>query len=70
MLTGPGVKSLEEILQATNVSLIGSGGISSLEDVRRLKRLERKGLEGIIIGKALYEGKIELGEAIAIAERG
>lgn len=70
MLTGPNLESLEEILQKTNVSLIASGGISSLEDVRRLKRLERKGLEGIIIGKALYEGRIELGEAIAIAERG
>ncbi|MCD5390450.1 1-(5-phosphoribosyl)-5-[(5-phosphoribosylamino)methylideneamino]imidazole-4-carboxamide isomerase [candidate division NPL-UPA2 bacterium] len=67
MLTGPGVKSLEEILQGTNVSLIASGGISSLEDVRRLKRLEREGLEGIIIGKALYEGRIEFGEAIAVA---
>ena len=69
MLVGPGVKSLEEMLQETNISIIASGGISGLEDVRRLKGLEREGLEGIIIGKALYEGRIELGEAIAIAER-
>lgn len=70
MLTGPNLKSLEEILQETNVSLIASGGISNLEDVKNLKRLEREGLEGVIIGKALYEGRIELKEAIAIAERG
>ncbi|MCK4262313.1 1-(5-phosphoribosyl)-5-[(5-phosphoribosylamino)methylideneamino]imidazole-4-carboxamide isomerase [bacterium] len=68
MLIGPNLKNLEEMLQETNVSLIASGGISSLEDVRKLKRLEGQGLEGIIVGKALYEGRIELGEAIAIAE--
>ncbi len=48
--------------------VIASGGITSLEDVKKLKELEPLGLEGIIIGKALYTEKIKLGEAIKLGE--
>ncbi|MCM8795342.1 MAG: HisA/HisF-related TIM barrel protein, partial [Candidatus Omnitrophica bacterium] len=41
-----------------------SGGICSLEDIYKLKLLEKKGLKGIIIGKALYEGRFTLAEAL------
>jgi len=50
-----------------NISVIMGGGISSLEDIKTLKKLERIGLEGIIIGKALYEGKFKLSQAIKLA---
>ena len=44
--------------------LIASGGIASLEDLRKLKTLEPRGVVGAIVGKALYEGAIDLREAI------
>ena len=66
-LEGPNIESLKEILKAaTGVEIIASGGISSIEDVKHLKALAPYGLGGIIIGKALYENKIDLGEAMRI----
>jgi len=59
MLQGPSIELYAEILQATGVKLIASGGITSIDDLKAVKAL---GCEGAIIGKALYEGKIELNE--------
>ena len=66
-LMGPKTERLKEILEAVNISVIASGGISSLEDIRKLKEIKNKNLEGVIVGKALYEGNIDLNEAIKIA---
>ncbi|MDP2941442.1 MAG: 1-(5-phosphoribosyl)-5-[(5-phosphoribosylamino)methylideneamino]imidazole-4-carboxamide isomerase [Candidatus Omnitrophota bacterium] len=55
-----------EVLSKFKISLIMAGGVASLEDLKALAKLETKGLEGIIIGKALYEGKFSLGEALKI----
>jgi len=65
-LAGPNIEGLKQILGAVNISVIASGGISSLEDIKRLKEIKNKNLEGVIIGKALYEGRIDLQEAIEI----
>lgn len=64
MLEGPNIAELEAMLKATSVGVVASGGVSTLEDITELKALESRGLVGIIIGKALYEGKIDLKEAI------
>jgi phosphoribosylformimino-5-aminoimidazole carboxamide ribotide isomerase len=64
MMDGPNLSLLGEVLAAAPVSLIASGGISSLEDLQRLKGLESRGVVGAIIGKALYEGAIDLRAAI------
>jgi phosphoribosylformimino-5-aminoimidazole carboxamide ribotide isomerase len=66
MLEGPNIAGLEAILKATSVGVIASGGVSTLEDITELKALESKGLRAVIIGKALYEGKIGLAEAIQL----
>ncbi|MDP2912364.1 MAG: 1-(5-phosphoribosyl)-5-[(5-phosphoribosylamino)methylideneamino]imidazole-4-carboxamide isomerase [Candidatus Omnitrophota bacterium] len=66
-LTGPNMERLKEILDAVDISVIASGGISCLEDIKKLKEIKNKNLEGVIIGKALYEGRIDLKEAIKIA---
>lgn len=66
MLEGPNLESLRELLHAVDIDIVAAGGISAVEDVRNLKMLESDGLAGIIIGKALYEGKIDLKEAIKI----
>ena len=51
------------------MEVIASGGISSLDDIKKLKSLEAEGLKGMIIGTALYEGRINLGEAMKICLR-
>lgn len=65
MMQGPNLQLLTEVLDAGAKHVIASGGISSLEDVKALKPLESRGVIGAIIGKALYEGKIDLKQAIA-----
>lgn len=59
MLTGPNFEGIRAFAEATGVAVIASGGISSQEDIARLKEL---GIEGCIVGKALYENKINLAE--------
>jgi len=66
-LKGPNIKNIKALLKKTGMRIIASGGISSLDDICRLKLLERLGLSGIIIGKALYEGKFTLTQAIKIS---
>jgi phosphoribosylformimino-5-aminoimidazole carboxamide ribotide isomerase len=68
-LTGPNIKGIKIILKETGLKLIASGGISSLDDIRKLKPLEKQGLLGVIVGKALYEGKFTLSQAIKLGAR-
>lgn len=66
MLQGPNLALLGEVLQAGVSSLIASGGIASIEDLRKLKTLESRGVIGAIVGKAVYEGVIDVREAVAV----
>lgn len=63
MLMGPSFELYNEILSATKVNLVASGGITSLNDVMELKRM---GCEAAIIGKAIYEGKLTINELMTI----
>jgi phosphoribosylformimino-5-aminoimidazole carboxamide ribotide isomerase len=63
-LKGPNVAMIKTILKNSGLSVIASGGISGLADLLKLKALSRQGLWGVIVGKALYEGKFTLREAI------
>jgi len=67
VLEGPNVEATKEMLETTELSVIASGGVSSIEDVRHLAELDHWRLDGVIIGKALYEGRIEFEEALANA---
>ena len=70
MLAGPNLSALCEMADVVSLPLIASGGISSLSDVRAIMGLETRGVGGMIIGKALYSGKIDLSEAIALVRKG
>jgi len=59
-LTGVHLEDFKKLLEETKASMIYSGGISSIEDIKALKPLEAQGLSGVIVGKALYEDKIHL----------
>lgn len=67
MLGGVNTAALQEILNAVSVPVIASGGVGSIEDIRKLAAMEAPNLEGVIVGKALYAGKLVLAEAIAVA---
>jgi len=69
MLKGPNVKSIKAFAEKVEIPVIACGGISTLDDVKRIKELEQYGVSGMIIGKALYTGDIKLPEAIEIGER-
>ncbi|MBN1526771.1 MAG: 1-(5-phosphoribosyl)-5-[(5-phosphoribosylamino)methylideneamino]imidazole-4-carboxamide isomerase [Candidatus Omnitrophica bacterium] len=66
MLEGPNIEPIERLLEATTLEVVVGGGVSTLADIERLKALGKEGLAGIIIGKALYEGRIDLKEAMKI----
>jgi phosphoribosylformimino-5-aminoimidazole carboxamide ribotide isomerase len=69
MLTGPNVEATKNLAVAVKgVNIIASGGMSSLDDIKNLKDIESYGVVGVIIGKALYTGDIELEEAIAVSQ--
>jgi phosphoribosylformimino-5-aminoimidazole carboxamide ribotide isomerase len=65
MLSGVNVRAVERMLAAVDVPVIASGGVGSIDDIKRLAPLSSKGLEGVILGKALYTGDVLLPEAIA-----
>ncbi len=66
MLEGPNLETLAELASVVTLPIIASGGVTSLDDIRRLADL---GLAGCIIGRALYEGRLNLREAIDCAKR-
>jgi len=68
MLEGPNFKSTKELARAVKVPVIASGGMASYKDIEHAKRLERYGISSVIIGKALYTGKIDLKQALKIAK--
>lgn len=66
-LAGPRVEGIERFLRAAPVAVIAAGGIASVADILRLRPLEPMGLEGVIVGRALYEGRVRLEDLIAAA---
>lgn len=68
-LRGPNVELLREMCSRTSKPVVASGGISSLEDLRVLRELVPVGVEGAIVGKALYAGKFTMQEALDVAGR-
>ena len=64
-LTGPNVDLLRQVCAATDRPVVASGGVSSLDDLRELAALVPIGVEGAIVGKALYAGAFSLPEALA-----
>ena len=65
MHSGVNAEALARLARAAHVPVIAAGGVSTLEDVKRLYPLSREGLEGVISGRALYEGTLDLPAALA-----
>ena len=65
MLAGPNLDLLREVCGSTKAPVVASGGVSGLDDLRALVSLEAIGVEGVIVGKALYAGAFTVAEALA-----
>ena len=67
MMQGLNVEATAELARGLTVPVIASGGVTALDDLRALKAVEDDGIAGVIIGRALYEERIRLADALAIA---
>lgn len=70
MLDGPDLGAARRVAAAVRGSFVYSGGVASLEDLRALAALRQVNLEGVIVGKALYEGRFDVGEGQRLLDRG
>jgi len=68
-LTGPNLSLLREVCAATNKPVVASGGVSSLKDLEAIRELTSIGVEGAIVGKALYAGAFTLQQALSEASK-
>ncbi len=68
-LTGPNLQLLRDVCARTTAPVVASGGVSSLDDLRAIAGLADLGVEGAIVGKALYAGAFTLPEALAAVRR-
>ena len=66
-LTGPNLELLREVCAATSAPVIASGGISELQDLINLRAMTNLGVEGAIVGKAIYSGAFSLAQALEVA---
>ncbi|QTA85057.1 1-(5-phosphoribosyl)-5-[(5-phosphoribosylamino)methylideneamino]imidazole-4-carboxamide isomerase [Desulfonema magnum] len=70
MQTGPNIEETKKLAEAISIPVIASGGVSTIEDIKNLMPLEAAGVSGVITGRALYSGTLNLKEAIAISKQG
>jgi len=66
MMQGPNIEATKALAEAISIPVIASGGLSTLDDIRRLLEIEASGVTGVITGKAIYSGAIDLREAVAL----
>ena len=67
MMQGPNIEATKNLAASINIPVIASGGLSTLDDIRRLMAIESSGVTGVIAGKAIYSGAIDLRAAVELA---
>lgn len=68
-LAGVNVEATAKLARESGVNIVASGGVKSIDDIKALKPYEKDGIEGVIVGKSIYMGTLDLAEAIAIASK-
>jgi phosphoribosylformimino-5-aminoimidazole carboxamide ribotide isomerase len=68
LLSGVSAKASAELAETCGLHVIASGGVAGLEDIRRVRAVSARGVKGVIVGRALYQGVVDLRQALAIAE--
>ncbi len=69
MQIGPNIEETRKLAQAINIPVVASGGVATIQDIHNLIPLESSGVVGVITGKALYTGSLDLAEALAVAPK-
>ena len=69
MLAGPNIEEIRVFAKATQIPVVASGGVSNMADIQRLLELKSDGVTGVIVGKALYSGTLDLKDAIDAARQ-
>ncbi len=69
MMQGPNIQATKALAEAISIPVIASGGLSSLQDIENLIAIESSGVTGVITGKAIYSGAINLADAIALTKK-
>ena len=65
-LSGPNIDSIKFFAKSISIPVIASGGVSDINDIKNIMKLKKHGVDGVIIGKALYSGSVNLREAIKL----
>ncbi len=68
MQTGPNIEETAALAEAVSIPIVASGGVSTIQDIKNLLEIEEKGVTGVITGRAIYEGTLNLEEAIKISK--
>ncbi len=68
MQTGPNIEETAALADAVSIPIVASGGVNTIEDIKNLLKIEERGVTGVITGRALYEGTLDLKEAIEISK--
>ncbi|MBU4389554.1 MAG: tRNA-dihydrouridine synthase, partial [Proteobacteria bacterium] len=68
MQTGPNIEETRRLAEAVSIPVVASGGVSTIEDIKNLMPLTKVGIVGVIVGRALYSGTLDLAEAIKISK--
>ena len=68
MLSGVNASTFAELAKTSGAEIVASGGVRSIDDIRALKSVEAQGVVGVIVGKAIYTGALDLSAAIEVAE--
>lgn len=68
MQTGPNIEETAALADAVSIPIVASGGVNTIEDIKNLLEIENRGVTGVITGRALYEGSLDLKEAIRISK--
>lgn len=63
-LTGPNLEKTQELAESVNIPVIASGGVSKLQDIKNVFAIKKSGVIGVIVGRALYDGRIDFKEVI------
>lgn len=68
MQTGPNIDATLRLAEALSIPVVASGGVSSIEDIKNLLPLEKAGVAGVIVGRALYSGQLDLESALNLTD--
>jgi phosphoribosylformimino-5-aminoimidazole carboxamide ribotide isomerase len=69
MMQGPNLDATKALAESVGIPVIASGGVSSIKDIENLMALEPSGIVGVVTGKAVYTGAIDLAEAVALTKK-